>query len=80
MSFPLSITPLPLEKPIGSTTSVEPSYVLGSTEVSGVTHTTTAAYQSEDISSAGLTRKETPARSSYLLFFFFLLFSNGSEP
>lgn len=35
-----------------STTSVEPDYDQGSIEVSGVTHTTTAAYQSEDISSA----------------------------
>lgn len=38
------------------TTSVEPAYVLGSMEVSGVADTTTAAYQSEDISSAGLTK------------------------
>ena len=42
------------------TTSAEPAYILGSTEVGGVTDTTTAAYQSEeDISSAGLT-KGTP--------------------
>lgn len=57
----LSIMVVQLERGVGlktgtSTTSMGPAYVLGSAEVIVVTDTTTAAYQSEDISSAGLTK------------------------